>query len=86
MNARTKEIILTRDRRRCALCGSSTGLSLHHVRPKVCGGAGYPPNVVTLCNCCHRGINKLTQYAAAWLVWLYGLIMLRIVRNLRRDE
>lgn len=83
MNARTKQTIIARDGGRCALCGSPSNLTLHHVRPKVCGGPGYPYNVVTLCTCCHRGINKLTQTVAALVVWFYGFFMLRVVRNLK---
>ena len=45
--------VYKRDGWRCALCDSTDGLQIHHVRPRGKGGADHPMNLITLCWRCH---------------------------------
>ena len=45
--------IYRRDGFRCALCDSTSGLQIHHVIPRRCGGDSHPYNLITLCRFCH---------------------------------
>lgn len=78
-------LALARDGR-CVVCGEASGLSVHHIRPRVLGGNHRPANLVTLCTTCHEGIESRAELVARLLVWLtYGpaLQLARIVAPLR---
>ena len=79
-----KQAVLTRDGRRCVLCGASKSLTLHHIRPKAIGGDSTQQNLVTVCESCHQAINRLTQWLASWLIWSYGVLMLWMARGKMR--
>lgn len=55
--------ILTRDRRRCRICGRNPDdyldlvLHVHHIRPWEKGGITDPRNLITLCHTCHAGLE-----------------------------
>ena len=47
----TKEMrreVYRRDGWRCALCDSTDGIQIHHVKPRGKGGADHPMNLITL--------------------------------------
>jgi HNH endonuclease len=46
-----------RDDHRCALCGSTTDLRLHHVRPWADGGLTEEENLLTLCRECEESLE-----------------------------
>lgn len=65
--------ILTRDGRRCLICGRSpmyyvdVELHVHHAVPWSVGGITEPANLITLCKTCHDGLDPhfdpdLTKY------------------------
>ncbi len=45
--------VLARDRHRCARCGATRFLEVHHVKPRDEGGANTADNLTTLCSRCH---------------------------------
>lgn len=55
--------ILTRDRRRCRICGRRPDdqvdieLDVHHIRPWENGGVTDSSNLITLCHTCHKGLD-----------------------------
>jgi len=55
--------VLTRDRRRCRICGRGPDdhldlvLQVHHIRPWGKGGVTDPKNLITLCHTCHAGLE-----------------------------
>jgi hypothetical protein len=55
--------VLTRDRRRCRICGrrpddnTDIVLHVHHIRPWAKGGITDPANLITLCHTCHDGLE-----------------------------
>lgn len=61
MNANiSKELrkeVYRRDGFRCALCDSTDGLQIHHVKPRGRGGADHPMNLITLCWRCHAAAH-----------------------------
>ena len=68
--------ILTRDGRRCLICGRSpmyyvdVELHVHHAVPWGVGGITEPANLITLCKTCHDGLDPhfdpdLTKYLSA---------------------
>lgn len=66
----TKEMrreVYRRDGWRCALCDSTDGLQIHHVKPRGKGGADHPMNLITLCWRCHAAAHgsllMLDEYA-----------------------
>lgn len=73
MNANvSKELrkeVYRRDGFRCALCDSTDGLQIHHVKPRGRGGADHPMNLITLCWRCHAAAHgsllMLDEYAPA---------------------
>lgn len=58
--------VYRRDGWRCALCDSTDGLQIHHIKPRGKGGANHPMNLITLCWRCHAAahgsIMMLDQY------------------------
>lgn len=61
MNANiSKELrkeVYRRDGFRCALCDSTDGIQIHHVKPRGRGGADHPMNLITLCWRCHAAAH-----------------------------
>jgi len=55
MNARQRvaERVLERDDHRCQECGSTEGLTIHHLIPQRESGTNKLCNLVTLCGVCH---------------------------------
>jgi len=53
-----RQQVLSRDRYRCLVCGSSEHLEVHHVIPVAIGGTNRPENLVTLCRDCHREADR----------------------------
>ncbi|WP_375167086.1 MULTISPECIES: HNH endonuclease [unclassified Bradyrhizobium] len=55
--------VLTRDRRRCRICGrrpddcEDVVLHVHHIRPWEKGGVTDLRNLITLCHTCHGGLE-----------------------------
>lgn len=61
--------VYRRDGFRCALCDSTDGLQIHHIKPRGQGGADHPMNLITLCWRCHAAAHgsllMLDEYAPA---------------------
>lgn len=60
--------VYRRDGWRCAVCDSTDGLQIHHVKPRGRGGADHPMNLITLCWRCHNaahGSMMGDEYATA---------------------
>lgn len=55
-NSMRKEVY-KRDGYRCALCDSTDGLQIHHIRPRGQGGANHPMNMICLCWRCHNAAH-----------------------------
>lgn len=49
--------VYRRDGFRCALCDSTDGIQIHHVKPRGRGGADHPMNLITLCWRCHAAAH-----------------------------
>ncbi len=49
--------ILERDGWRCQLCGSLSGLEVHHIQRRSQSGEDSEDNLITLCSDCHRAIH-----------------------------
>ena len=54
---KTRRAVYKRDGYRCALCDSTDGLQIHHVKPRGRGGADHPMNLITLCWRCHAAAH-----------------------------
>ncbi|MFM9108339.1 MAG: RecQ family ATP-dependent DNA helicase [Chloroflexota bacterium] len=54
-------IVLARDGRRCAACGASAGLHIHHLVPRALGGPDEPANLIVLCDGCHAARHATLQ-------------------------
>ncbi len=66
-NKMRKEVY-KRDGYRCAICDSTDGLQIHHIKPRGKGGASHPMNMISLCWRCHaacHGSIMGDEYAAA---------------------
>lgn len=50
--------VLTRDGRRCRMCGRTVGLHLHHVVYRSEGGKHVATNLLTLCYGCHDRVHS----------------------------
>lgn len=61
--AKLRMKILSRDSRRCRICGRRPDdhldleLHVHHIRPWSKGGITEENNLITLCNTCHNGLD-----------------------------
>ena len=65
ISAKTKQIVWTRDKHRCILCGSRYASPNAHFIRRSQGGLGIPENIVTLCLKCHNDYdngNKRIEY------------------------
>jgi hypothetical protein len=66
--------VLTRDGRRCFICGRSPAnyvdleLHVHHIVPWGTGGITEPENLVTLCGTCHDGLDPHFDWGLALAV------------------
>jgi len=49
--------ILERDSWRCQVCGSMSGLEVHHRQRRSQRGDDSEENLITLCSNCHRAIH-----------------------------
>ncbi len=62
-NPKLRMRILSRDDRRCRICGRRPDdhldleLHVHHIRPWSRGGVTDAKNLITLCNTCHKGLE-----------------------------
>lgn len=67
----TRMQVLTRDGRRCFICGRSPAnyvdleLHVHHIVPWGTGGITEPENLVTLCGTCHGGLDPHFDWGLA---------------------
>ncbi len=70
----TRMKVLTRDGRRCFICGRSPAhyvdleLHVHHIVPWGEGGVTEPENLVTLCGTCHEGLDPHFDWGLALAV------------------
>ena len=53
-----KVAIHERDCYKCKICGSTTGLTVHHKLPVARGGKSNSANCVCWCTTCHRNYNR----------------------------
>lgn len=49
--------VYERDGFRCAVCDSTDGLQIHHIKSRGRGGADHPMNLITLCWRCHAAVH-----------------------------
>lgn len=59
----TREEIRARDQHRCSRCGKGGPLHVHHRVRRSQGGRDAAPNLITLCEACHRWVHA-NPYAA----------------------
>ena len=52
-----REEIRQRDANRCARCGATSPLHVHHRIRRSQGGKDEAPNLITLCDPCHRWVH-----------------------------
>ena len=57
INKEMRKEVYRRDGFRCALCDSTDGIQIHHVKPRGQGGADHPMNLITLCWRCHAAAH-----------------------------
>lgn len=68
-NPKLRMKIMTRDHRRCKICGASPSnnehveLQLHHIQPYSLGGLTTENNLITLCHTCHKGLEPHVDYS-----------------------
>ena len=93
---KARRAVYERDGFRCALCDSTDGLQIHHVKPRGEGGADHPMNLITLCWRCHAAAHGdffysspdmfdrslLLIFAFMLISILAGAIIYRIKSNL----
>jgi len=59
-----KQIIKTRDKKKCAICGNITQLQVHHITYKINGKSivnselNYLKWLITLCKKCHEDVHE----------------------------
>lgn len=63
--------VYKRDGWRCALCDSTDGLQIHHVRSRGKGGADHPMNLITLCWRCHAAAHGSILQVDPWVAAEY---------------
>jgi 5-methylcytosine-specific restriction endonuclease McrA len=56
--------VLERDVWRCQNCGSMRGLQVHHLKFRSHVGDDAEPNLITLCQDCHRGVHNSNPISA----------------------
>lgn len=49
--------LLERDGWRCQLCGSLSGLEVHHMQRRSQSGDDSEDNLITLCSYCHKAVH-----------------------------
>lgn len=57
LSSKQRYEIYKRDGFMCALCGSGTGLQIHHAIPRGQGGSNLRYNLITLCATCHAQVH-----------------------------
>lgn len=80
MNPFLRREILERDSEKCMEC-NEYGSLVHHVIPKVLGGADHPDNLITVCKKCHMKIERET-ISGRDLRWAET----RMCNEIRNDE
>ena len=63
----TRREVYRRDGWRCALCDSTDGIQIHHVKPRGKGGSDHPMNLITLCWRCHAAAHGSIMQADPWI-------------------
>ena len=67
IDKKTRRAVYERDGFRCALCDSTDGIQIHHIKPRGRGGSSHPMNLITLCWRCHAAAHgsfmMLDEYA-----------------------
>jgi 5-methylcytosine-specific restriction endonuclease McrA len=53
-----RQEVLRRDQWRCQVCGSLSGVEVHHRTPKGRHGDDAEENLITLCTSCHRRVHQ----------------------------
>lgn len=62
IDGRIRQLVFSRYDGKCARCGSTEDLELHHRRPVIHGGTNDPANLVPLCKGCHtRHCGEFTE-------------------------
>ena len=55
---KVKNIVWSRDNKRCICCGNSNASPVCHFIPRSKLGLGIEENIVTLCSVCHRNFDQ----------------------------
>lgn len=74
-----RRVVLARDGRRCAECGGTDSLHVHHLVPRALGGPDEPSNLIVLCEGCHAARHTALQGslgARAMRRWAFRLARL----------
>ncbi len=50
--------VLERDGWRCQLCGSMSGVEVHHIEHRSQGGSDCEDNLIALCSQCHNLVHR----------------------------
>ena len=75
-----RDRVFNRDDWKCKACGTNTGISAHHIKPRSKGGKNVMKNLATLCCNCHdkmevgEDIYKVEpkDEGIEWHEWVYG--------------
>lgn len=59
--ADTRRWVLQRDGWRCQLCGSISGVEVHHTEYRSHGGSDGEENLITLCSECHNLVHRKSR-------------------------
>ena len=57
LRAKLRAALKERDGDGCAECGTTRGLTIHHVKPRSEGGTNEIENLVLLCKCHHKRVH-----------------------------
>lgn len=70
----TRQVVLTRDDRRCTNCGRAGKLEVHHIVPLSQGGAPYDlDNLRSLCRDCHFDMEPSNEAGKDNRKWLRAI-------------
>ncbi len=56
--------VFQRDGWRCQLCGSMSGVEVHHTEYRSQGGSDCEENLITLCSECHNLVHRRSSVAS----------------------
>ena len=79
--------IITRDKGKCAICGSTYWIEVHHMIPKSRGGIAAEWNLISLCKKCHyvklhgQGDRQTKILALDYLIKKYNNMELKKERQ-----